>query len=103
MRERVLGRVRAELLRERRRQTWSFVAGLAAAAILWINLSIGLTIDAGRPVELGADVASDRVLCRQIHDLLPEWSEEEVVARARTLQGVRSLSPWSELSGRRSL
>ena len=94
LRQRVIGCVRAELRRNGSRNGWTFAAGVAAAVLVWVNLSLSATLatDFGpqpdrprRPVEKVA---------AEIQRLLPGLSDEEARRQAILLQA------GSDLRGR---
>jgi len=86
LRERVIEGVQAELRRRKARNGWAFAAAVAAAALVWINLSLSAT--------LGTDYGPRRVrprppvdrMAQQIQQLLPELSDCEALRQAVLLE-----------------
>jgi hypothetical protein len=86
LRARVLEAVRAELAREPRVERisfWRFAAGMAAAALLWINLSMSAANDTVWHWNGAKTRIVDAAALQQIQEVMPECSETE--ARARLL------------------
>jgi hypothetical protein len=98
MRQRVIESARVELQRGGARNGWTFAAAVAAAVVVWINLSMSATLatDCGyrpdtprRPLD---EVAG------QIQQLLPELPEGEAMRQAALLQAGSHLPEYPTLS-----
>jgi hypothetical protein len=101
-RRRVLAAVRSELSRRKvcwsEHIPWGFMAGTAAAALLWVNFSMSVANDTAwrfsAPPELGGlDAAAGR-----IHDLAPELPEREAYRQALLLRLSLSSTPLPAVS-----
>jgi hypothetical protein len=81
LRRRVLAAVGDELAARPRRWTWRLALG-AAAALLWVNLSMSVTSNLGRPG--GGRLDDDRLqkAARQVQELVPGLPEAEVYRQA---------------------
>ncbi len=78
LRQRVLNELRSRLRAERSRDAWQFAAVVAAAALLWINLSISATQATDFDLRPKGPAESVTAIAQQIRQLLPELSPEEV-------------------------
>ncbi len=86
LRRRVLAAVPVELRRQQRRARWAFAAQVAAAALLWLNLSLSATTATqGAPRRRG-DPRAVRATAREIRRLLPGLSPREALACATALR-----------------
>jgi hypothetical protein len=74
LRARVARRVAAELKQQRLQDSIAFAAAMAAALVLWANLS--WTASRNTTI-LEPPAASDATIAAQIRDLLPDLSEAE--------------------------
>jgi hypothetical protein len=86
LQERVLGHVHRELRREQWWSRASFAAGLAAAALLWINLSSSASLATVLPVRIGDRLESSYITAARIQELLPEASAGEAARHAVVLR-----------------
>jgi len=80
LRQRVLADVRSKLRAKRRQTNLQFAAVVAAAALLWMNLSMSATqaTDFGfRRNLMNESSESIETVARQIQQLAPEFSPEE--------------------------
>jgi hypothetical protein len=83
--------MRAGLPRNGSRVTWSFAAAVAAAALVWINLSLSATLATdfnGRAVTQGPPVEQ---VAQQIRQLLPELSDDEALRQAVMLRATSNM------------
>jgi hypothetical protein len=93
LRRRVVGSVRDELERDRRRfaGAWRYAAALAAAVLLGANLSLGVAVSADwRRDEAGDDIGTTVARLRQLD---PELTEDEARRQALLLQTRAHLVP----------
>ena len=104
LRQRVIGGVRAELRRNGSRNGWTFAAGLAAAVVVWVNLSLSATLATGFGSKRGGTGPPVEKVAEQIQQLLPELSDEEARRQAVLLQAGSDLRGRATFSaGRRGL
>lgn len=100
LRSRVLaamrGEVRAQPLRPRRGVTLSFLAGTAAAALLWLNLSMSLVNNTWR-VALAPPQDGVEELAARMRTLMPELTVEEAHRQAATALARSVLAPAGAL------
>jgi hypothetical protein len=96
LRTRVLSGVHGELRREQWRSRASFAAALAAAALLWINLSSSASLATVPWVPTSACWESSCVTAAQIRELLPEATPEEAARYAMVLRAGSQIPqcPW---------
>jgi hypothetical protein len=96
LRGRVLSAMRAELRGARRRATLSFLVGTAAAALLWINLSMSLV---NNTWQIAAAPAGDGVeeIAARMRTLMPELSDAEARRQAATALARTELAPAGAL------
>ncbi|MGA2619110.1 MAG: hypothetical protein ABSF26_15990 [Thermoguttaceae bacterium] len=102
LKPRVMHGLRADLKRQPPGVGWAFPLAAAAAALVWLNLSLAATraTDYGlRPAQSGPPVAADS---RQIEQLLIELSPEEARRQAILLRAGATLVPCPNLAGGRS-
>lgn len=86
LRQRVLDDVRSRLRAERLRDRWQFAAAVAAAALLWMNLSMSATQATDFDLRPQWPVESSAAIAQQIRQLVPECSPEEVRRQAILLR-----------------
>jgi len=92
LRARVIGGVRGEFGRQRRRAGWAFAVAAAAAALVWINLSLAATLATDYRLAPGEESATVEALASQIGELLPEVSRREAVRQAVLLESGSKLA-----------
>ena len=85
-RARVMGAVSRELGADRRRERWAFAARVAAAALLWLNLSLSATIVAAPPLPAAPNGRAAAEAAEQLRRLLPEMPREQALAYAAMLR-----------------
>ncbi len=92
LRRRVIDGARAELRRNGSRNGWTFAAAVAAAVVVWINLSMSATL--GTDYGPGPDTAGPPVdkVAAQIRQLLPELSQRDALRQAVLLQARSDLT-----------
>ena len=100
LRGRVIGGVRAELARERSRGQWTFAAAVAAAAVIWINLSISATQSTDFGLDFRGEPPSVETVAEQIQRTLPEISRREALRQAVLLRAGSQLVCYPAVSGR---
>ena len=97
LRQRVIQGVRAELQGNGSGNRWTFAAGVAAAVVVWVNLSMSATL----ATDYGSRPTSPRLqvdkLAEQIQQLLPELSEHEALRQAGLMQAGSQLSRYPML------
>jgi len=92
LRERVSDAVRAELQRKRPGDRWAFAAAVAAAVVVWINLSLSATQATDCRLSWGDRPLAVEAAARQIRELLPEVSDREAMRQAILLQSGSNLA-----------
>ena len=88
---RVLRAVQAELRsreswRLRRKHAWHFAAGVAAAVLLWLNLSLFAANHTEWNFNRNDSRGETLAMAREIRELLPELTEGEALRQAALLQ-----------------
>jgi hypothetical protein len=93
LRDRVIGQMQVGLRRNGPRSRWSFVAAVAVAAAVWINLSLSatLTTDFDRRSHGAASPVGQ--VAEEIRLLLPELSENEALRQAVMLRATSNMPP----------
>jgi hypothetical protein len=101
LRGRTLATVQVELDRHRRQSWWNYAAGLAAALLIGLNLSIALPHELsslpsanGSAGQADLDAAAD-----SIHQTMPDVSAAEIRRELVLLQAGSHLLPWKEPQG----
>jgi hypothetical protein len=87
-----------ELRRGERRPAWQFAAATAAAALLWVNLSMSVANNMSWPLAGGLDGERLEATAGRIRALAPELSEHEAYRQALAVQARASLGPAPALS-----
>jgi hypothetical protein len=82
LRQRVMEGVRAELRGRSLRNGWPFAAAVAAAALLWMNLSLSATLATDYNTRPYTSAPPVKEVAEQIQKLLPELSEREALRQA---------------------
>jgi hypothetical protein len=97
LRQRVMDGVCGELRPNGWRARWAFAASLAAAVLVWVNLSLTATraTDCGLRVGYLPEVVDETT--QQIVRLLPQISPEEARREALLLQAGSLLPPYPNL------
>ena len=92
LRRRVIDGARVELRRNGSRNGWPLAAAVAAAVVVWINLSMSATL--GTDYGPGPDTAGPPAgkVAAQIRQLLPELSENDALLQAVLLQSRSDLT-----------
>lgn len=91
LRRRVIGQVRAGVRQERSAARWAFAAALAAAVLVWVNLSLSATQATDYGMRLGGQGPPIGMAARQIQRLLPGISRREALRQATLLQAGSNL------------
>lgn len=89
LRERVLERVATELQRTRRIDCWMYAGGMAAAVVLWINLSWIASRETSFAVPSPQTIDAR---ARQIEQLVPGITSREAQRHAFVIDGGRRLA-----------
>ena len=84
---RILGAVRGEIRRRRRRERTLFVLGVAASMLLWMNLSWSAAGSVGLGWMTAGDARRLSESGEQLRRLLPELSPQEARRQALVLLG----------------
>jgi hypothetical protein len=98
LRERVIDGVRAELQRNGARNGWTFAAAVAAAALVWANLSLSATLGTDYSPQPGSLRPPVDEVAEQIQQLLPELSQREALRQAVLLQARSDLLLYPHVS-----
>jgi hypothetical protein len=94
LRRRVMADVRAELRGRGLRNGWPFAAAVAAAALLWINLSLSATLATDYSKRPYSSAPPVKEVAQQIQKLLPELSEREALRQAILLKAGSDLGRY---------
>lgn len=97
LRSSVMDAMQVELRRQRPRTGWWTLAAMAAAAVLWLNLSLSATNATDGHLSAQGSQQPLRTLAGQIRELLPEISSEEAWRQALVLQTASAWTPCPEL------
>jgi hypothetical protein len=98
LRHRVLDDVRSRLRHEQSQSRWQFAAAVAAAAMLWMNLSLSATQATDFGLRPSRPSESIETIARQIEQLAPDLSPREARRQAILLQAGSNLVCYPDLS-----
>ncbi|MGA2031857.1 MAG: hypothetical protein ABSG68_06355 [Thermoguttaceae bacterium] len=83
---------------DRGQARWRFAVAAAAAALVWLNLSLAATRATDCGLRRHGPGQSIETACRQIEQLLPEFSPEQSRRQAILLRAGSALVPCPDLS-----
>ena len=97
MRYNVIKEVRGLMQNEARRSRWQFGIGVAAAALLWLNLSISATQATNFGLQWRENDPSIEVAAEVIQRLVPELSAQEARREAFLMRVTFRMIPYPSL------
>jgi hypothetical protein len=86
LRPRILGDLRGRLGAERTRARWQFALAVAVVVLVWLNLSMSATQATDFGLRLNRPSESIETIAGRVHQLAPEFSEQEARRQAVLLR-----------------